>query len=280
MSGLETAMSGFVYDSQQQEALHAELQILLAGYVDQELEEDEKRQVEAHLVGCAHCREDLIRQTLLQQRLGQYGQSAAVSTGLHQRLDAIVETGVNNRPDCPGVTTPVISKREKWRDWLAGFNGHWGVLSGWALACVLLLVLLLPPFQPASDVPMVSDALAQYQRMQASPLPLSAAGATGPTDDSPVSWPGSRVLASWSTQVGGEQAQAYWLRSGESTLLVLRISEAVFFRHPEVREAVEHRGVFHYRGDLSVLAIPTKISGVLIVGSENALPDVGEIHTF
>jgi anti-sigma factor RsiW len=272
-------MSGFVYDSQQQEALHAELQILLAGYVDQELEEDERRQVEAHLVGCAHCREDLIRQTLLQQRLGQCVQPACLPTALQRRLDAIVETGENSAPDCPGVTTPVVLKREKWRAWFAAFSGHWGFLSGWVTASVLLVVLLLPPFQPVSDVPMISDAMEQYQDMQSRSLPLSVPGATA-SADSPVSWPGSRVLASWGTQVGGEQAKAYWLRSGETTLLVLSISEAVFFRHPEVREALEHQGIFHFRGALSVLAIPAATSGILIVGPENALPDKGDIRTF
>lgn len=269
-------MSGFIHDLRQQEALHAELQILLAGYLDQELEEDERRQVEAHLIGCVYCREDLIRQTLLQQRLEQERQAVHLPMALQIQLDAMFESGEIHQPR---VNMPDNSKKGDWRTGFVAFSRHWSGLSGWLAASVLLVILLSPHFLPASEVPMIRDALTQYQRMQSIPLPLAAPGSIDPAD-SPVSWPGSRLLASWSTQVGGEQAKAYWLRSGETTLLVLNISEAVFFRHPEVREALEHQGIFHFRGVLSVLAIPAATSGILIVGPENALPDKGDIRTF
>ena len=54
----------------------------------------------------------------------------------------------------------------------------------------------------------------------------------------PMQWANGRVLARWTTRVGGEPAEAYAVRLGNSLIVQYQISERVFFRNPDVRQAV------------------------------------------
>ncbi len=254
-------------------ALHLEIQDLLAGYVDDSLTEAEKSIVEAHLAGCSACRMDVERQQQISQRLNHITH-ARLPAHLQRKLDEI-----------PGQSFPASGKRVGQDDWwtlLKRFKQRFKImpivtLSGWAVALVLIVVLLLPikPSDHRHTVPMVAQVLAEYQ----------SAGMSGQFNrqskegvNAPASWPDARVLASWKTSIGGAPATAYAVRSGNQMVFQYAVTEKVFFRNPQVRMKVAKEGRYQAKEEgLMVVALPAKQAGLLIVGPEKAIPEISSI---
>ena len=258
----------------QWKALHSQLQDSLAGYADNTLDAQQNAIIEAHLAGCEACRMDVARQQALSRRL-QNVAAPRITAQLHQRLDdALLEAA------------PHSSRMQRlWQGW-RGFMSPkrlqevctpaFAAVSGWGVAMTLAVVMLMPRMLPVtrSEVPMVVDVLAQYRHIVHTALPVSAERPT----TTPATWENARLLASWETTVGGAPAQAYAVRRGDSILLQFRIDEAIFFRNPEVRHAVEENGDFHYNAENTrVLAVPIKHAGLILVGPEDAMPSTEQL---
>ena len=148
------------------------------------------------------------------------------------------------------------------------------------MAMVLAAMLLVPSLTPedpnqmavASQIPMVNDVLADYQRVVGNDLRT-------PSDDAdlspPMQWANGRVLARWTTRVGGEPAEAYAVRLGNSLIVQYQISERVFFRNPDVRQAVARAGDFRTRdNELEVIGLPMRASGLLVVAPSGNVPPI------
>ncbi len=255
--------------------LHSQLQDLLAGYVDNTLDVQQNAIIEAHLAGCEACRADVARQQALSRRLQNIA-TPRISAQLQQRLDnAMLEASPHNG-----------RMHRLWHGW-RGFTmpkrlkevctPAFAAVSGWSIAMMLAVVMLAPGLLPVggSEVPMVEDVLAQYRSIAHSVLPVSAEQLTTAP---PVSWEHARLLASWETTIGGAPAQAYAMRRGDSILLQFRIDEAIFFRNPKVRHAVEKNGDFHFNAENTrVLAVPIKHAGLILVGPEDAMPSTEQL---
>lgn len=69
---------------------HENLQDMLAGYIDNELADEQIMLVEAHLIGCEACRNDLGRQQALSQRLESIP-SSRISSLANQKIDKALE---------------------------------------------------------------------------------------------------------------------------------------------------------------------------------------------
>jgi anti-sigma factor RsiW len=258
-------------NNEQWQALHNQLQDALAGYADNELDEHERAQVEAHLAGCEACRLDLAHQQLINQRLQQIPLTG-LSAQMHQRLDQVIKSA-------PPAPRHRLRPQQGWRSffllpWRRKLSGPLiAATSGWAVALVLLVILISPSLKTSTSnaaVPMVQDVLAQYQYYHRSALPVSSHGAK---IQPPASWPGSHVLASWQTNIGGAPAQAFAVRNGDSIILQFRVDESVFFHHPDIRRLVARQGQFEMqRQDLTVLGIPLSRAGLLMVGPANGIP--------
>ncbi len=234
-------------------ALHQDIQTELAGYVDGELSERERERVEAHLAGCAACRDDVARQQLLAARLAGLGDEP-VPARLTRSLESLPAPGRWRLPRRPRLRPA----------WLAA--------AGWGLAAVLALVLMLPAAGPPATIPMVDDALAHYRGVLALPLPLPAPAPAGTPPPAPVL--GGRPLASWQLTIGGQTASAFALRRGDQVVIQYQVTEEVFFRQPAVRAAVAREGRYRLRfGDTLVLAVPTPGAGALLVGPAGALAE-------
>ena len=251
-------------------ALHSQLQDSLAGYADNTLDVQQNAIIEAHLAGCEACRMDVARQQALSRRL-QNVAAPRISAQLHQRLDdALLEAA------------PHSGRMHRiWQGW-RGFmtpkrlqevcTPVFAAVSGWGIAMTLAVVMLTPHLLSItrSEVPMVEDVLAQYRHIAHTALPVSAERSTALP---PATWPNAHLLASWETTVGGAPAQAFAVRRGDSILFQFRIDEAVFFRNPEVRHAVEQNGDYQFIAEnTQVLAVPIKDAGLIVVGPEDAMP--------
>tara|TARA_R110000823_G_scaffold16552_1_gene52963 strand:+ start:2737 stop:3552 length:816 start_codon:yes stop_codon:yes gene_type:complete len=253
--------------------LHLELQDWLAGYVDGELDGHHTAIVEAHLVGCEACRADVARQQATSRRFHDMP-TTRMPVELHKRLDNALSVAPDYSEQAPSTTS-----RFNLRQWLTGLYRPAVVgAGGWAVALVLAGVLWLPDVGVMSHdhIPMVSDALADYQKMALTDLP-----ALENTADSsaPAKLAGGRLLATWRTTVGGEPAEAFAMRRGNSLVIQYRISEHVLFRNPDVRQAMATMGGYRTReNQLEVLAIPIKEAGLLVVGPANAMPATSDLE--
>lgn len=90
---------------------------------------------------------------------------------------------------------------------------------------------------------MVSDVLQDYQRAPMQDLPQLRN-----TDgiELPAKLGDGRLLATWSTIIGGEPAQAYAVRHGNDIIVQYRIAESVLFRNPGVRRAMAITGISRF----------------------------------
>jgi len=256
----------------QWQALHIQLQEMLAAYADNELGEKEKTIVEAHLVGCAACRQDLVRQQLLIQHLHAMP-VARMPAEMHARLD-IALAGAGNR------------KRSGSYGWCArSVFGSWHRIAsfvqvgGWGIAVILLMVILAPRFsstENSSKIPMLRDVLAEYHQIAATDLPVS------PGEDStmvlPASWPNVHLLTSWKTVVGGAAADAFAVRHGNNIVFQFRIDQTVLFRNAKVRQSIKQKGSYRFTADnTNVLVLPIKRAGLILVGPADSLPSARQM---
>lgn len=259
-----------VATNEQWQALHMQLQDLLAGYADDMLDEHDKQLVEAHLAGCLTCRMDVSRQQLLSDRLNDLPVTR-MSTNLHQQLDQVLK-------EAPIPEKKEASQAKRWQHWLS-FNWlrkrkqpSFSTASGWTVALMLLVVMLFPHLKQGSgkNIPMVQDVIAEYQQLSQTTLPVSLQNGS---EEPPATWSGSRVLAHWKTTIGGEPADAYAVRNGDNIVFQFKVDEAVFFHNPDVRLAIANTGTYQVKyNKLKVLALPLKKAGLLIVGSNSGMP--------
>ncbi len=259
--------------------LHCQLQDLLAGYVDNMLDEQETALVEAHLSGCEACRMDVLRQQQLSRRLNAMP-VARMPADLHQRLDQLLNDAAQSAIETPQSTY----KQRQWP--IPDALYHWlktmtlpslATISGWGVASLLLLLLVFPGIKPGSEnhIPMIQEALAEYYQLNTQILPTQA---TDLVINSPASWPDSRVVSHWKTTIGGAPADAFAVRHGDNIVFQFRIDEAVFFRHHDVRKAVASLGKYQETdSNLKVLAFPLKQAGLLIVAPQDGMPAAEEL---
>nr|WP_067298055.1 zf-HC2 domain-containing protein [Marinobacterium profundum] len=250
--------------------LHLQLQDWLSGYADGELDAQQTLIFEAHLAGCDACRTEIERQQSLSRRLQQVAVNR-MPGALHQRLDTMLDEAQHS-PAQNAMPRPWL-RRLAWARQPAAIGGFIGV-TGWALAALLMAVLLLPgtvtSMTPGS-IPMMSDVLQEYQNLSRTNLVQQE---TPPSKtELPARLAGCKLVARWKTRVGGEPAEAFALQRGNHLIIEYRITENVFYRNPNVRQAITDYGDYRIREQqLEVLALPLKGAGLLIVGPAGAMP--------
>jgi len=250
--------------------LHVRLQDSLAGYVDDELNQQEKSIIEAHLAGCESCRSDIARQQLISQRLSKLPLER-LSPEVQQEIDNTSYGALPSSKDLTQKTGPA-SKFINWRQYI----GNLGFIatSGWSVALLLIVVLLEPTMisKTSHEVPMVEDVLTEYLHLDKTSLPASNSQSM---PSPPANWPNARLLSSWETTVGGAPAKAFAMRNGDKIIVQYLIDESVFFRNPNVRQAVADSGSYlSQKNNIQVLAMPLKDAGLLVVGPTDWMPSL------
>lgn len=268
------------------QALHLQLQDLLAAYADDMLDQQDKQLVEAHLSGCEACQMDVSRQQLLSSRLNNLPVTR-MSTKMHQRLDKVLSEASKSEASYSELPETAIKKETSqaksnprrfslnWRNKLPTLS--FATLSGWGVAMMLLVVMLSPNLEPnnGDEIPMVRDVLAEYQKFNSEELPTSDQNLA---KIPPASWPDSHVVAQWKTTVAGAPADAFAVRNGDNIIFQYKVDEAVFFHNPDVRLAVSSTGNYQVRNNkLKVLALPLKKAGLLIVGPDSVMPELDKL---
>jgi len=132
-------------------------------------------------------------------------------------------------------------------------------------------VALAPLATTVSTVPLLRDVLADYRRVVAGDLPgrardLDAVRSAVAFPIEPLGGSAVRLLAAWTTDLGGEPAVVLAYRWDDRILLQYVVSEERFFQHPALRQAVADGGLLAARdGAQGIVAWPTASAGTLLI---------------
>jgi anti-sigma factor RsiW len=259
------------------EARHQVLIELLGAYADRELPPETASQIEAHLVGCARCRNELAVHQAVRMRLG-VAPPVAAPPALRERIVAAIAAA----PVPLTETTAVPATHAKfWRRHSVLVAVVMAVLTIAAAVGINVArskVDVAPPpnvarlgVSPAS-VPLLNDALVDYRRVTAGDLPgrsrdldLVRGAVAFPID--PLRVNGVRLLAAWTTDLGGEAAAVLAYRWNDRILLQYLVPENRFFRHPAIRAAVTgNRLLVASANAQGLVAWPTQEAGSVLIG--------------
>jgi anti-sigma factor RsiW len=258
------------------ESQHQVLIELLGAYADRELPPETTSQIDAHLVGCVRCRTELAIHHAMRGRLGVEPPVAA-PPALRERIRAaIAAVPVPVESPAPAPRAPWLGRR--WT--LAGIAG---VLAAAVMIGVASFVRQ-PAAEPhlvslaaaATSVPLLRDVLADYRRVVAGDLPgrardLDVVRHAVPFPIEPLRAPGIRLLASWTTEIGGDPAVVLAYRFDDRIVLEYLVPEERFFQHSELRRAVAGGHLLETTdGAQSLAAWPTDSAGAVLVGDLSA----------
>lgn len=261
----------FGSDTKKWGELHEHLQDLLAGYADDELDDAQMKLMDAHLAGCELCRNDLARQKIITERL-----EVIASPRLSNKANDDIDKSLASSSTTTGLIQNFL--KDFFVSSMSNIKGSVSLpkvmgISGWGLATVLAIMIFMPTVtqDQNSQIPMISDALAEYHEHEDKILPISTN--IDQNNKAPVSWPNAQLLAAWKTMVAGQTAEVYALRSGRNIVFQYHVNESVFFRNPLVRHAISKSGSYKIQVDtVDIMAMPLTSAGVLLVGPENSLP--------
>lgn len=224
-------------------------------YLDEELDPATRAEMREHIAGCALCERELTRQRVLAGRL----RALADRTDMAQRAESI-KRRVSG--EVRGDARPATHSNIR-------INGLGWLVAGIQTA-ILVIVLSVPSYK-AEDVPMVDEAYADYQHMNAKDFPLPVAGrstlATLPLPVEPLNNAGARLIGSWQTQLRGQPAAVLAYRVSDHIVLQYVVSEQLFFTPQRVREAVSKTGFYvSQKNQSTIVAWPGRQSGSLLIG--------------
>jgi anti-sigma factor RsiW len=230
-------------DDEAREARHQVLATLLGAYADGELPPETCSQIDAHLLGCARCRREVAMHGALHARLADEPGIVA-STALRERVMARVASA----QPASAHTNASDQARSVWTRWTVRF-GAVAVACAVGVAAILAVRAARQPARPAmavvqvATVPVFAQILADYQRVTAGDLPgrardLDAVRAAVPFPVEMLPSTSARLLAAWSTDLGGEPAAVLAYRWRDRLVLQYLIAEPALFRHPGTRAPV------------------------------------------
>ena len=251
------------------ESQHQVLIDLLGAYADRELPPETTSQIDAHLVGCVRCRRELAIHHAMRRRLGVEPPIAAPPALRDRIAAAIAATPVPvSAPAAGGVA---VLRRPLVIAALAAAVVATGVGSTVLVRHRADRTALASLSTSTSSVPLLRDVLADYRRVVAGDLPgrardLDAVRSAVAFPIEPLGGSAVRLLAAWTTDLGGEPAVVLAYRWDDRILLQYVVSEERFFQHPALRQAVADGGLLAARdGAQGIVAWPTASAGTLLI---------------
>lgn len=251
------------------ESQHQVLIDLLGAYADRELPPETTSQIDAHLVGCVRCRRELAVHHAMRRRLGVEPPVAAPPALRERIAAAIAATPVP--VSTPATRRVAVLRRPLVIAALAAAVVVTGVGSTVLVRHRAEGAALASLSTSASDVPLLRDVLADYRRVVAGDLPgrardLEAVRSAVAFPIEPLGGSAVRLLAAWTTDLGGEPAVVLAYRWDDRILLQYVVSEERFFQHPALRRAVADGGLLAARdGAQGIVAWPTASAGTLLI---------------
>jgi anti-sigma factor RsiW len=262
-------------DEVQREERHQRLATLLGAFADGELPAETTSQIDAHLLGCARCRNEVQVHRALRTRLEREPLPAA-STALRDRIIAGVAAAPTPQwetlaplAQSTNAATPANTRWSKRR-------ATWAIV---AVFCALFVAIgLLERGRSTNDtrveaanVPLMSSALADYRRVMQGDLPgrgrdLAAIRQSVSFPVQPLDAPGVSLLAAWTTTLNGEPAAVLAYRTDDHVMLQYIVSELDLYRSAELRNAFAAKRILAaHDGQQSVVVWPEVSAGSVLV---------------
>jgi anti-sigma factor RsiW len=265
---------GFAEDPAERAARENQHQVLidlLGAYADGELPPETTSQIDAHLVGCVRCRRELAVHRAMRRRLG-FEPPVGAPPALRERIAAAIAA----TPVPVTIATPAPKRATMFRRPVV-LASIATVLIGSAVATTFVVrqsadpVALTELSAPLGAVPLLNDAVSDYRRVMAGDLPgrardLDAVRSAVAFPIEPLQTSGVRLLAAWTTELGGDPAVVLAYRWDDRIMLQYVVSERRFFQHPALRQAVAGGGLLAARdGAQGIVAWPTPSAGSLLI---------------
>ncbi len=266
---------------------HEHAVTLLGAYADDELPQETRREVEAHLAECTLCVQELRVQTALRQRL-RAEESAREPSDALMRLEAHVAHLGRAAPEQRASAVRIgLGKRSLFRHPLVAWTG-WLVAAGLAAIWVLgprgsggqgmpgMAMGRLAPVSVDSIPESIADAaLHDFKQVAAAALPqgpeLAAVESQVPFSVPPLTAPHMRLIGAWTTTIDGVPAAALAYRCHDRLVVQYVVPEHVFFRPPRVRQAIAASGLYAAgEGKIHAVGWPGRDNGSFLVGEFTA----------
>lgn len=253
------------------ESQHQVLIDLLGAYADRELPPETTSQIDAHLVGCVRCRRELAVHHAIRRRLGVEPPVAAPPALRERIAAAIAATPVPVTIAPPAPKHAAIFRRPIVLASIATVLIAGGVATTFVVRQSAEPATLSELSTPVGGVPLLNDAVADYRRVMAGDLPgrardLDAVRSAVPFPIQPLQSSAVRLLAAWTTELGGDPAVVLAYRWEDRIVLQYVVSEQRFFQHPALRQAVAGGGMLAARdGAQGIVAWPTASAGSLLI---------------
>jgi anti-sigma factor RsiW len=265
------------------EERHQLLATLLGAFADGELPAETASQIDAHLLGCARCRREIVVQRTLRLRLEQEPLATAPAA-LRDRIFSTLAATPAPQWEVVAESATAAGDVAGAPGWLQGLVRRSG-RAGVAAAALLVLAagalgvrwVVQRGSTPAlsvvtsSSVPLFTAALADYRRVTNGDLPGRARDLAGVRDAVPfpvqaLQDPSLRLLAAWTTSLNGEPAAVLAYRWNDQVVLQYLVSELQLYRPAEVRGAFGNGYLLAtHDGAQSIVAWPESAWGSLVV---------------
>lgn len=274
-----------VTDDALREERHQRLATLLGAFADGELPAETVSQIDAHLLGCLRCRNEVQMHRAVRARLEREPLPAA-SPALRDRIIAGVAATPAPRWESVVATTPEVAAPS--RRWFATKKVQW-MIVGLVVAAALSFGLLqrMPRAGEtrvnAASVPVISSALADYRRVMQGDLPgrgrdLAAIRQSVSFPVQPLEAQGVSLLAAWTTMLNGEPAAVLAYRIDDHVMLQYVVSELQLYRSADVRNVLAGgRILAAHDGEQSVVVWPETSAGSVLI-ADLSLNRIESLH--
>lgn len=268
-----TALPSFAADDDDaREARHAVLASLLGAYADGELPAETVSQIDAHLLGCLRCRNEVRVQRALGARLAN-GTIPTASAAFQERIRRSIAAA----PPLPAASPPVA--RVSWSRWRAA---GLVVVVGLALVTWRVARRTSDITSPTSTTPValavaptvLHELVGVYRTAARADLPGRARDlervrqAVG-FPVTPLENAEAHLVAVWTVTVDGELAAALAYRWRDQLVVQFVVSEASIFRARDLRTTFAARRVVALQdGDVGVLAWSEPRSGSVLLATQ------------
>lgn len=259
-------------DAAAREARHQILATLLGAYADEELPLETASQIDAHLLGCGRCRNELHVQKAVRERLSRSTVPVATSAFQARIRQAVAATPIPIDAIEPAVAPASAPRRNVFKIIMSAI-GVIAILAVGGLVFRSRAPQLDPaPLVASSSLPVIRVVLDDYQRVVQGQLPgrardLETVRLAVPFPVTPLTNPDAHLLAAWTSDLDGEPAAVLAYRWKDQMVMQYIVSEATLFRNPQMRGAfAAERAVVSQRGNEGLLAWPEAAAGSVLVG--------------
>ncbi|MCC6246003.1 MAG: zf-HC2 domain-containing protein [Gemmatimonadaceae bacterium] len=265
-----------VDDDHAREARHALLASLLGAYADGELPAETVSQIDAHLVGCQRCRNELRVQRALGERLA-HGTIPTASSALHDRIRRSVAAAPPVRPTnevARGAQLATIRRLVRYAVGVLVLVAVALLARQWASRGSVRNPARVEPVALGDTPPLLQELVSTYRSAARGDLPGRARDlervrqAVG-FPVYPLESADAHLVSVWTVTVDGELAAALAYRWRDQLVIQFVVAESAVFRARDLRAAFAEQRLAAVQADaIGVVTWSEPSAGAVILAEQ------------